>query len=124
MKIKEILSKAFKGNISSIEKILEKNVQNSLNNFRANLHDVSSTCKDDNQHMILVNSYTVSLMVNMAVFKLASEIQMAKENGLSIQDMTNICRINANVFESVGKEISKKINEVLKNEIGENVTMI
>jgi len=111
-------------NIEEIEEILKIRMIEVLDGYRTNLLSVSDKAENKLQLSILQNSFTLSLMVNIAILKLKTEFIIAKEMGLNKEEMINICRINKSVFEQVSNQISKNINDFIKSEIGENVSIV
>ena len=118
------LKNTFGNNLNEIEELLKTRMIDVLDNYRINLLDVSDKAENKLQLSILQNSFTLSLMVNIAILKLKTEFIVAKESGFNTEEMINICRINKNVFEQVSNQISKNINDFLKKEIGGNISII
>jgi hypothetical protein len=120
----EALKGEFNNDITKAEAALEKSISETLINFTANLSQVAAISENDKQALILVNSYMLSLIVNMAFWKLTNELRMAKEANETKETMINICRMNIQLFGQTHEQILTKLDDIIKKEIGENVAFI
>jgi len=120
----EALKGAFNNDITKAEAALEKSISETLTNFTANLSQVAAISENDKQALILVNSYTLSLIVNMAFWKLTNELRMSKDANETKETMINICRMNIQLFAQTHEQILTKLDDIIKKEIGENVAFI
>lgn len=120
----EALKGAFNNDITKAEAALEKSISETLTNFTANLSQVAKISENDTQALILVNSYTLSLIVNMAFWKLTNELRMSKDANETKETMINICRMNIQLFAQTHEQILTKLDDIIKKEIGENVAFI
>jgi hypothetical protein len=109
------LKESFGGNIDKAKDSLTNHINKCLIEVIQNMSDITINAETDQQRFILVNSLVLSVMVNIAKFKLNNEISTVRCGYQDAQLSRDIYLMNKCLFENTANEIQKELEFVLKN---------
>jgi hypothetical protein len=114
------LIESFGGNIDKIKDSLMNHIHKCLIEVVQNICDITTHCETDKQRFILVNSLVLSVIVNIAKWKLNNELSVIQCGHQSAELSRELYLMNKSLFENTSEQIKKELDEVFKSRIKTN----
>jgi len=117
MDIEVQLKESFGGNIDKVKDSLMNHIHKCIIEVVQNICDITVHCENDKQRFILVNSLVLSVMVNIAKWKLNNELSVIQNERQSAEISRELYLMNKALFTNASKEIQIELENIFKSRI-------
>ena len=107
----------FGNNLDKVKDSLMSHIHKCLIEVVQNICDITIHAETDQQRFILVNSLVLSLLVNMAKWKLNNELSVIQCGHQSAEVSRELYLMNKSLFDNAAKEIEKELDAIYKSRI-------
>ena len=111
------LKESFGNHINEVKDSLHSHIHKCLLEIVQNICDITNHAETDQQRFILVNSLVLSVLVNVAKWKLNNELTVIQCGHQSAEMSRELYLMNKALFTNASKEIQKEMEYIFKSRI-------